>query len=115
MNKINTVYKAFKKWFYYKKGTVNAWYLYQKNMLSLRWHNAPKEQLYLTKGAYYIRKGAVYQVGQPVVAYKPHSKKKKTMYIKNMFFNFNQNKITASYSNKPIEGLTEQFKNVSSR
>ena len=62
-------------------------------------------------GAYFMRKGAGYQVGQPFVIRSKKQGKyvKKTLYIKNLYYNFKENKITHSFSNKPIPELTEKF------
>lgn len=61
------------------------------------------------KGGYYLRRGTNYQVGQPIKTSIPGSTKLKTRYISNMYFNFKNNSITASFTNKPIKGLTELF------
>ncbi len=115
MKKTHQVITAFKKWFSNKKRVLKLWYLYRKNMLLLWSQNAPKEQRYLTKGAYYIRKGAIFQVGQPVTSFKKNTNKKQVLYISNILFNFRQNKITATYSKRPVKDLTQNFINESSR
>ena len=62
-------------------------------------------------GAWFIRRGAGYQVGQPFVI--PVKKKgrstRKKVYIKNLYYNFRENKITHAFSDTPIPGLTEKF------
>lgn len=77
-------------------------------------------RLQLRVGAYFIRKGALLQPGQPLRLPKgkgPSLRGKGEVYrnaptqvwIENMFFNFRHNKITYQYSDKPIKGLSEQF------
>jgi len=70
-----------------------------------------KLYLQLEIGAYFIRRGAGYQIGQPfVLPLKNKGKKyRKTVYIQNLFYNFKENKITHSFSDKPIPGLSEKF------
>ena len=62
-------------------------------------------------GAYFIRRGAGYQVGQPFIL--PLKRKeftvRKKVYIDNLFFNFKENKITHSFSEKPVAGYSERF------
>lgn len=90
-----------------------VWFYYRKKMLQLWWADAPKQQKWLEKGNHYLRKGAGVQVGQPInvpIPKKDYSKKAyKKMYIKNLFFNFDTNRIVANYSNKPIKGKSEPF------
>lgn len=84
--------------------------------------NIWKHQLLLDIGANLIRRGALLQYGQPVRLnagdgpalkgrYKVNRSKGKTVYVKNMFFDFKNNKITYSWSDKPIVGFSERFKN----
>lgn len=62
-------------------------------------------------GAYFIRRGAGYQIGQPFML--PVKRKgltvRKKVYIYNLFFNFKENKITHSFSDKPVSGYSERF------
>ena len=84
-----------------------------KKLIILLWKRPKHWRLFiwLEIGSWFIRRGAAYQVGQPFIL--PVKKKgrtiKKTVYIKNLYFNFKQNKITHSFSDKPIPGLTEKF------
>lgn len=73
-----------------------------KRLLSLLWNRAPKEQFYLELGAYFIKKGTVYNVGQPFEYRQRKTDAPKTFYIKNLFYNFRQNKVTYSLSKNPI-------------
>lgn len=79
-----------------------------KKIFQLLWARAPLYQIHLEIGVYFLRKGAVYQVGQPFVIHDKHGKRKR--YISNLYYNFRQNKISHSFSPRPIPGLTEQFK-----
>lgn len=89
---------AFKNWFQFKKRLFHLW-----------WANAPKSQIYLEKGNYFLRKGAVIQVGQPLKLTDRFGTRSR--YIKNLYFDFRLNKITANYSDKPIPGYSEAFIN----
>jgi len=95
------------------KARITMWLYYRKKMFTLFWADAPKEQRWLEKGNYYLRKGAQVQVGQPInvpIPKRDKSKKVfKKMYIKNLLFNFSTNKIVATYSDKPIKGKSEPF------
>lgn len=90
----------------FKNQCIN-WFFFRKKLVQLWWADAPKSQIYLEKGNYYLRLGAVVQVGQPIKLQDRFGIRKR--YIKNLFFDFRSNKITASYSDKPIKGISEQF------
>jgi len=76
-----------------------------KRLFSLLRHRAPKEQYYLELGSYFIRKGTGYQVGD---TFKYPSKRgAKTLYIRNLFYNFNLNKITYKLDKNPILNQSE--------
>ncbi len=100
------------KQFLYKlviiKHNFLVWFYHKKKMLQLWWYNAPKEQKWLEKGSYYLRRGTKVQVGQPLNVPSVNGGYKK-MYIKNLYFNFKTNRVTATYSKKPVKGLTEPF------
>lgn len=96
----NTRFLKFKNWWKFKKDLMTLW-----------WQDAPRWQIDLTKGSYFIRKGALYQVGQPFITVNPVSKAKKTRYIANLYFNFKENKVTHSFSNRPIKNFSEPFIN----
>ena len=77
--------------------------------------------MYLNLGAKLVRKGALLQPGQPIrfgpgqcpsIRHRKNPKFKNggTLYIYNMYFDFGRNKIQYKYSEKPIKGLSSQFK-----
>lgn len=91
------------------KQRLNTWLQFRKKMFLLWWANAPQYQKDLEKGIYYLRKGALFQVGQPFKIRDSKSGKIRTRYIENLFFNFRTNCVTHKFSEKPIAGLTDQF------
>jgi hypothetical protein len=95
--------------FKHRLNSFKNWLTFRKKMIQLWWADAPRYQKDLEKGNFYIRRGALYQVGQPFVITDPRSGKKRKRYIANLYFNFKANKITHSFSDKPIKGFTEQF------
>lgn len=99
----NNISRKFK----FRLNALKNWFQLKKRLFHLWWAGAPKSQVYLEKGNYYIRKGAVIQVGQPIRLKDKFGTRKR--YVKNLFFDFKLNKITASYSDKPIPGYTEAF------
>ncbi|WP_435135732.1 hypothetical protein [Formosa sp. A9] len=77
-----------------------------KRLLSLLKHRAPKQQYYLELGSYFIKKGTGYRVGD---TFEYNGKNgKKTLYIKNLFFNFSQNTVSYSLSKTPILNRSEK-------
>lgn len=73
-----------------------------KIIFSLIKNKAKLAEWQLQIGAHLIRLGTGYKVGQ--IIHRPDSKgKKKAMYIKNLFFNFAQNKITYTLDTKPVK------------
>jgi hypothetical protein len=78
-------------------------------------------QKLLNIGANLLRKGMLYQVGQPVhlpAGYGPalnsaktrvNRTKSVTYWVQNIFFDFKENKLKFSWSNKPIRGFSEKF------
>jgi hypothetical protein len=88
---------------------IKAWWAFQYRIAQLIWANAPTYQINLEKGAYYIRRGAVFQVGQPFKITDPKTGKVRTRYIENLYFNFRANKVVHKFSERPIKGLTEHF------
>lgn len=66
--------------------------------------------IYLTVGSSFLRLGAHIQVGQPWVVPQPLGRPSKKLWVKNIYFNFASNKVTATYSPKPIKGKSERFK-----
>jgi hypothetical protein len=91
------------------KQRLNTWWNFKVKMFQLWWFSAPKYQKNLEKGIYYLRKGAIFQVGQPFKIKDKHTGKFRTRYIDNLFFNFKQNTITHKFSDRPIKGYTEKF------
>lgn len=75
----------------------------------------------LNIGARLLRRGTLYQVGQPIklpagpgpsltIKNKTVIRKKPvTYFIENIYFNFKQNQINYSWSEKPIKGYSERF------
>lgn len=78
-----------------------------KKLFQLLWARAPLYQFYLEIGVHFIRRGAVYQVGQPFVIEDKYGKR--TRWISNLFYDFRKNKISHRFSDRPIKGLTERF------
>lgn len=73
-----------------------------KLILNLIATRAPKSQWYLMIGAYLLKKGCNYKVGQPIVYQQ--TKKPKTYYIANLFYDFSNNRINHTLTNKkPVE------------
>lgn len=103
--------KNYKIAFKYRLNALKNWFQFKKRMFHLWWANAPKSQIWLEKGNYYIRKGAVVQVGQPIKLKDQFGTRKR--YLKNLFFDFKLNKVTASYSDKRIVGYSEAFEKPS--
>lgn len=99
--------KNISSWFKFRLNRLKNWWEFKKRMFQLWWANAPKYQIDLEKGNYYLRRGAVYQVGQPFIINDQFGTRKR--YIDNLFFDFKKNKITHKFSEKPIKGYTEQF------
>lgn len=91
------------------KQRLKAWFFYRKRLFHLSWVGAPQYQKDLEKGVYYLRKGAVFQVGQPFKIRDKATRKISTRYIENMYFNFRTNMVTHKFSDRPIKGLTEHF------
>ena len=94
--KFTTRFNRFKNWLRFRKKIAQLW-----------WANAPKYQKDLEKGNYYIRRGAIYQVGQPFIIEDQFGKRRR--YIDNLFFDFKKNKISHKFSDKPIKGYTDKF------
>lgn len=73
-----------------------------KLILNLLATKAPKSQWYLMFGAYFLRKGCNYKIGDRIVY--DDFKKPKTYYIANLHYDFAKNKINHTLTlNKPIE------------
>jgi hypothetical protein len=99
--------KSFETWFKFRLNRFLNWWQYRKMMFQLWWANAPKHQRDVEKGNYYLRRGAVYQVGQPFTIKDRFGKRQ--LYIDNLYFDFKKNKITHKFSKKPVVGFSEKF------
>lgn len=65
-------------------------------------NKAPRQQYYLEIGAHFLKKGVGKKIGDPIVVQEP--KKAKTYYIANLFFDFGNNRVNHTLTNKkPIE------------
>lgn len=101
---LNTINNSFN----IKLNNFINWLNFRKKLLQLWWADAPKRQRDLEKGVYYLKKGTVLQVGQPI-KYVDQKGIKRTKYIKNLTYNFRQNKVQHFFSTYPIKGLSEKF------
>lgn len=90
--------------------TIIEWLKFKWSIFNLRLAGASDAQIFLEKGAYYLRKGAEVQVGDAIKTPIPGSDKTRKRYIKNLFFNFRSNKITAAFSDRPVKKLSEKIK-----
>lgn len=99
--------KSLETWFKFRLNRFRNWFSFQQKIFQLWWADAPKYQKDIEKGNYYLRRGAVYQVGQPFTIKDQHGTRHR--YIDNLFFDFKKNKISHKFSDKPIKGFTEQF------
>ena len=85
-----------------------------KRLVSLIKQGAPKEQYYLELGSHFIRKGTGYVVGQPFQFSQISRKKdaptisKKQFFIKNLYFNFKENKVTYKLTTNPDLNRVEE-------
>ncbi len=68
-----------------------------------------KSKLRLKLGVYYLKKGTIFQVGQPMDLPADQYQQTRRLYIKNLFYNYRDNKVTHTFSKKPIKGLSEKF------
>lgn len=91
------------------KQRLNNWFQFRKKLFLMWWYEAPKSAKDLQRGIYYLKKGTPYQVGQPFVIKDPKTGKTRTRFIQNLYFNYRTGQITHRFSDKPINGLTEQF------
>jgi ABC-type transport system substrate-binding protein len=99
--------KSIETWFKFRLNRFRNWFSFQQKIFQLWWADAPKYQKDIEKGNYYLRRGAVYQVGQPFTVKDRFGTRQR--YIDNLFFDFKKNKITHKFSKNPIKGFTEQF------
>lgn len=66
-------------------------------------------KLRLRLGAYYIKRGTGFQVGQPMRLPANKHQPARTLYIANLFYDFRHNTVNHTFSKLPIKGLTEKF------
>lgn len=73
-----------------------------KKLINLMINKAPKQQYYLEIGAHFLKKGVGKQIGDPISVGKDN--KSKTYYIANLHFDFANNRVNHTLTNKrPIE------------
>lgn len=77
--------------------------------LLLSYNRFSSNRLRLKLGIYYLKKGTVFQVGQPVRLPKDDFQPARTLYISNLFYNYKDNAVTHTFSKRPIKGLSEKF------
>ncbi len=65
-----------------------------KRLISLMAQKAPLRQYYLEIGAYYLKKGCGYEVGQIIKAKKLHTRGHRATVISSLYFNLHTNEIT---------------------
>lgn len=66
-----------------------------------------KYLIYTEIGVYFLKKGAKFQVGQPM---KFREKKGiKVRYIDNLYYNFKLNTVTHTFSLKPVPGFSDKY------
>lgn len=68
-----------------------------------------KNKLRLRIGAFYIKRGAGVQVGQPIKFRATKNRPKHMMWVENLYYNFKLNKVTHKLSKTPIKGHSERF------
>jgi len=78
-----------------------------KRIAQLLFNGAPRSQYYLELGAYFIKKGTGYEVGQ-VVDVRKVCGKDRPVYISNLFFDFKHNRINHQLSDKPVKMPDEE-------
>lgn len=73
-----------------------------KMIISLIRHRAKKQQYYLEIGAYFLKKGAGYKPGDPLLLPRKINgvTVKKKVWIANLYYDFANNKITHQFSTK---------------
>lgn len=69
-----------------------------KMIFSLLKNRADKNQYYLEIGVYFLKKGVGRKVGD---AFTLPGKKKRTVWIDNLYCNFKENRINHRFTNKP--------------
>jgi len=88
-----------------------------KIILNLIYHRAPLRRWQLEIGVYLLKKGVKWKIGDPVqIPSGYNGQKRKTMYIANMFYDFQKNHIQHSFTNKkPLKKKDEQAGQAGSR
>lgn len=70
-----------------------------KLILQLIWHKAPLRKWQVEIGAYLLRKGCPYEVGQVIESKKLSGNNKKAKYITGLTYDFGDNKIYKRFGN----------------
>lgn len=68
-----------------------------------------KDRLRLRIGAFYLKRGAGVQVGQPIKFRATEKRPKHLMFVDNLYYNFKLNTVTHKLSKTPIKGHSERF------
>ncbi|KQC30186.1 hypothetical protein [Flagellimonas eckloniae] len=68
-----------------------------------------KNKLRLRIGAFYLKRGAGVQVGQPIKLRATGKRPKRQMWVENLYYNFKLNTVTHTLSKTPIKGHSEPF------
>lgn len=69
-----------------------------KKLINLMINKAPKRQYYLEIGTHFLKKGVGKKIGDPITVQE--AKKTKTYYIANLFYDFANNRINHTLTNK---------------
>lgn len=63
--------------------------------------NIPARQVYMNLGSQFMRTGAGVKVGDPVKLPRGKSGETRNAFVKNIYYNFGKNIVTATYTDKP--------------
>ena len=74
-----------------------------KLILNLLWNRAKKNQWQLQIGAYLLKKGCGYEIGQMVRSRKIDHERYKVKVVTNLFYDFNQNQVNHTKENRIIK------------
>lgn len=88
---------------------VLNWLKLQIRLFILWWIDAPKYQRDIEKGVFFLKRGTMYQVGQPFKIIDTTTGKTRMRYIANLKYNFKDNEVQHQFSDKPIKGFSEKF------
>jgi len=101
--------KALKYW-------INSIYIFLRRLITLFllvpggvllhcwisiFRNISARQVYMNLGSQFMRAGAGVKIGDPVKLQKGRTQDSRTAFVRNLYYNFGQNKVTASYTDKP--------------